>query len=108
MSARRKDTWLAGVDGCRKGWIVAFLRPDGTDARIQLVPHFAEIVAAPEAPSIIAIDIPIGLPERAGVGGRAAENQIRPLLGKLQRRYSPYVHAQPYARTITANADELP
>lgn len=73
--------WLAGVDGCRDGWIAAFLRPDGTDVRLRLVPHFADIFADPESPAIVAVDIPIGLPERAGVGGRAAENQIRPLLG---------------------------
>ena len=40
--------------------------------------------AAPEAPSIVAVDIPIGLPERAGPGGRAAENAVRPLLGARQ------------------------
>jgi predicted RNase H-like nuclease len=33
---------------------------------------------------VIAIDIPIGLPERAGYGGRAAENAVRPLLGARQ------------------------
>ncbi len=33
---------------------------------------------------MIAIDIPIGLPERAGYGGRAAENAVRPLLGARQ------------------------
>ena len=37
-----------------------------------------------EAPAVIAIDIPIGLPERAGYGGRAAENAVRPLLGARQ------------------------
>ena len=41
-------------------------------------------LAAPEAPSIVAVDIPIGLPERAGPGGRAAENAVRPLLGARQ------------------------
>jgi predicted RNase H-like nuclease len=40
--------------------------------------------AAPERPAIIAIDIPIGLPERTGPGGRAAENAVRPLLGARQ------------------------
>ena len=33
---------------------------------------------------MIAVDIPIGLPERARHGGRAAENAVRPLLGARQ------------------------
>jgi predicted RNase H-like nuclease len=76
--------WFAGVDGCRGGWIAAFLRPDDTKARVRVVPRFLDIVSAPEAPAIVAIDIPIGLPERSGHGGRAAENLVRPLLGLRQ------------------------
>ncbi len=33
---------------------------------------------------MIAVDMPIGLPERTGFGGRAAENAVRPLLGARQ------------------------
>jgi len=33
---------------------------------------------------VIAVDMPIGLPERTGAGGRAAENAVRPLLGGRQ------------------------
>jgi predicted RNase H-like nuclease len=78
------DIRLAGVDGCRAGWVVATVRPDGNEARIRVVPRFAEILDADEKPSVIAIDIPIGLPARTGYGGRAAENAIRPLLGARQ------------------------
>jgi predicted RNase H-like nuclease len=78
------ETWLAGVDGCPAGWIVAFVRPDGDEARIRIVAHFAEVLAAPEQPGVIAVDVPIGLPERTGYGGRAAENAVRPLLGGRQ------------------------
>jgi predicted RNase H-like nuclease len=78
------DRWLAGVDGCRTGWVVAFARDADSDIRIRIVPRFADVLAAPEAPSIVAVDIPIGLPERAGPGGRAAENAVRPLLGARQ------------------------
>jgi predicted RNase H-like nuclease len=76
--------WLAGVDGCRAGWMVALVRPAESEVRVRLVPRFAEVLAAPEAPAIIAVDIPIGLPERASHGGRAAENAVRPLLGARQ------------------------
>jgi predicted RNase H-like nuclease len=78
------DRWLAGVDGCRTGWLVAFVRPTDSETRARIVPRFADVLAAPEEPGIVAVDIPIGLPERAGPGGRAAENAVRPLLGARQ------------------------
>lgn len=78
------DIWLAGVDGCRAGWVVAFVRPDGDETQIRVVRRFADILGAPEHPAVVAIDMPIGLPERTGTGGRAAENAIRPLLGARQ------------------------
>jgi predicted RNase H-like nuclease len=78
------DIWLAGVDGCRAGWLAAFVRPDGNDGTIRVVPRFADIPDAAERPAVIAVDIPIGLPDRTGYGGRAAENAVRPLLGARQ------------------------
>jgi len=84
MSQDAKGAWLAGVDGCKAGWIVVFARRVGEGMRVRIVPRFADVLAAPEAPVVIAIDIPVGLPERAGYGGRAAENAVRPLLGARQ------------------------
>lgn len=75
------ETWVAGVDGCRAGWIAAFVRPQSGEVRLRVVPRFAEVTAAPEAPAIIGIDIPIGLPEQAGRGGRTADTAVRSLLG---------------------------
>src|SRR5262249_60769968 len=80
------DIWLAGVDGCPAGWIVAFVRADLREARVRLMTRFIDVPAAPEAPAIIAIDIPIGLPERAGHGGRAPPDAGRP---PLRPRPSP-------------------
>lgn len=77
-------TWLAGVDGCPSGWIVACVRPDGDEVRLAVAPRFADLLALPEQPSIIAVDVPIGLPERTAYGGREAENAVRPLLGARQ------------------------
>lgn len=76
--------WLAGADGCPGGWIVAFVRPAGGDVRVRIMPRFSDVLAAPEAPAVVAVDMPIGLPERTGLGGRAAENVVRPLLGQRQ------------------------
>jgi len=78
------DIWLAGVDGCPVGWAAAFIRPDLREVRVRVVPRFGDVTAAPEAPAIVAVDMPIGLPERAGSGGRAAERAVRPLIGDRQ------------------------
>jgi predicted RNase H-like nuclease len=71
---------LAGVDGCPGGWIAAFVR--GDEVRLEVVPRYADVLA--NHPAVIAVDMPIGLPERTGVGGRAAENVVRPLLAARQ------------------------
>ncbi len=84
MTNASNGAWLAGVDGCRGGWLAAFWRPAGGDVRLAVFARFADIPAAPEKPAVIAVDIPIGLPQRVGHGGRAAENAVRPLLGGRQ------------------------
>lgn len=81
MADRANETWLAGVDGCPDGWIVAFARDDGTVTPPRVVVRFADIVLAPERPAIIAVDIPIGLPRQSPAKGRMAESTVRPLLG---------------------------
>jgi threonine dehydratase len=78
------NIWLAGIDGCPAGWIAALVRPSGPELRLRFAPDFGAMVAAPEQPAILAVDMPIGLPPRAGPGGRAAENAVRPLLGARQ------------------------
>ena len=105
MTATAKDEWLAGVDGCPGGWIAAFLRPTGEEVRIAVVPRFADVLA--EARGIVAVDMPIGLPERVGRGGRAAENAVRPLLGARQSSVFSVpsraaIYAADYATACTA------
>ncbi|MEO1199717.1 MAG: DUF429 domain-containing protein [Pseudomonadota bacterium] len=78
-------SWIAGVDGCRTGWCVVLTPVDALhQARLQLCPCFADILTLPEAPVIIAVDMPIGLPDHVGPGGRAPETHVRPLLGARQ------------------------
>ena len=76
---------VAGVDGCRAGYVVALRRlDDGAWLGARVVPDVAALLSLPDAPCIIAIDMPIGLPERVAVGGRAPERLVRPLLGARQ------------------------
>ncbi len=93
------NIWLAGADGCAAGWMVAFVRPEGREVELRLAARFADILAAPEAPAVVAVDIPIGLPEQTGRGGRRAENLVRPLLGERQSAvFSVPSRAAVYAR----------
>ncbi len=77
--------WIAGVDGCPAGWIAAFRDLTGREGpRLRVVARFSDVVDAPERPRIVAVDMPIGLPARAGAGGRGPERLVRPLLGGRQ------------------------
>ncbi|MEL6298114.1 MAG: DUF429 domain-containing protein [Pseudomonadota bacterium] len=91
--------FVAGVDGCRAGWVVVLMplgRPDA--ATISLAPTFADILARDEAPAHIAIDIPIGLPDVTGPGGRGADVAARKVLGARQSS----VFAMPSRRAVYA------
>jgi predicted RNase H-like nuclease len=83
------EIWLAGVDGCRNGWVACFVRPAGADVVVRVVRHFADVLAAPERPALVAVDMPIGLPERIGATGRGPERAVRPLLGKRKSSVFP-------------------
>jgi predicted RNase H-like nuclease len=88
---------VSGVDGCPGGWIAVLWRGPGWPADSALCPSFADVLALDAA--IIAVDMPIGLPDRAP---REVERAVRPLLGK--RRAS--VFAVP-ARPALAAMDYL-
>ncbi|MBM6580924.1 DUF429 domain-containing protein [Microvirga sp. BT689] len=91
--------WVAGVDGCRIGWIAVLMRADDPQAhRIVTAPTLAAIVDAPEQPAVVAVDMPIGLPERTQGSGRVPEQLIRPLLGQRQSS----VFAIPSRRAVEA------
>jgi predicted RNase H-like nuclease len=77
--------WLAGADGCPGGWLVVLRHQQDVEPPLAMVcPRFADILALPQNPIVIAIDIPIGLPERAMIGGRLADIEARRNLGARQ------------------------
>jgi len=93
--------WVAGVDGCRAGWVAAFVSLNHDDIRVRVLAQFADIFAASEEPCLVAVDIPIGLPARIGPQGRGPERAVRPLLGDRQSSVFPVpsreaVYAQDY------------
>ncbi len=94
-------TTVAGVDGCRGGWIciLRHIFPPYHE-RAFLAKSISEILDHPDAPAVIAVDIPIGLPEKAGVGGRECDVAVRVNLG----RRSSAVFAVP-GRAAIAEAD---
>lgn len=98
------EAWLAGVDACAGGWLAAFVPPGEGTVRLRVFRRFTDLLEAVERPGLIAIDIPIGLPERIGRGGRAAETAVRPLLGARQSS----VFSTPARPAIYAEAGWVP
>jgi len=100
-------TWVAGVDACKGGWFVV-----ATDVRSGRTIHavkktFSEVLAMGESPRIVAVDIPIGLPEKARRGGRACDREARGLVGHRHPSvFSPPVRAALDAATW-AEANEV-
>ncbi|WP_417687674.1 DUF429 domain-containing protein [Roseibium sp.] len=76
---------VAGVDGCRAGWVVVS-KPIGSpqSTAVSVFSRFADILAHTPRFDIIAVDMPIGLPDRIGRDGRGAEKAARKHLGQRQ------------------------
>lgn len=81
--------WVAGVDGCRAGWIVCLRDIDTQALTVGLIPSIAEIGRLPQKAQRIAIDMPIGFADTACKGGRLCEREARALLpGKSSSVFS--------------------
>lgn len=73
---------VRGVDGCPAGWIAVTIAAGGRlMPSVTIARNFAGLTMDVEK---IAVDMPIGLPGRAGPGGRGPEAAVRPLLGRRQ------------------------
>ncbi|WP_187968709.1 DUF429 domain-containing protein [Aquibium microcysteis] len=91
---------VAGVDGCRAGWIAVIRRP-GAALDAAVFAHLADLVDSLDAQAVIAVDMPIGLPERVGHGGRGPERLVREKLGARQSS----VFSIPSRAAVFAEAD---
>ena len=93
---------LVGVDGCKAGWI-AVRRNPGAQPSVCVLPSFAMLVDALPADAVVAVDMPIGLPDQSQRGGRGPEALVRPLLGARQSS----VFAIPSRAALYADTDNF-
>ncbi len=71
--------WIAGVDGCKAGWIAALQDLETHELTPVVAASFQEIAHGERAPILTAVDMPIGLAER---GPRQCDLEARALLGR--------------------------
>jgi len=74
--------WVAGADGCRRGWLRCSRDTVTGDLKFQVVETAPNLLELCPNPEILCIDIPIGLPER---GGRECDRLARKHLGWPRR-----------------------
>ena len=77
VRSRSDPATVVGVDACPAGWIGVVLH-EGTFTQAAVAAGLRELVAALPSASIIAVDIPIGLPAN---GWRRADIEARRFLG---------------------------
>ncbi|WP_430514120.1 DUF429 domain-containing protein [Pannonibacter phragmitetus] len=76
---------VAGVDGCPAGWIAVVLEEAlQAPPQVLVTPRFADLLVHLPWLDVLAVDMPIGLPDRIGPEGRGPERHVRPLLGTRQ------------------------
>jgi predicted RNase H-like nuclease len=91
---------VAGVDGCRAGWLCVLMEAESGAPREVFVVPAIEAVLSRDDLAMIAIDMPIGIPDIAGPSGRACDSLLRRRLGARQSS----VFAVP-ARAVIAETD---
>jgi predicted RNase H-like nuclease len=78
-------TFVAGADGCPPGWLVVLKDVAGRrPPEVLVCESMAEVLVRPELPGLIGVDMPIGLPDHVGPGGRDPEVELRGRLGDRQ------------------------
>lgn len=74
---------FVGVDGCKAGWVS--VQGISVDAlRLVVYSTFSDLLKDMPERSSIAVDMPIGLPDRITGAGRAPEKLVRSMLGERQ------------------------
>ena len=99
MTLDAVGTAVAGLDGCKAGWVAAVKLP-GEPPRAQVHASMEAFLACMPADIVVAVDMPIGLPDFTPAGGRGPERLVRRLLGERQSSVFSIpsraaVHAEP-------------
>ena len=108
MAAKSALPRIAGVDGCRGGWVVAVREPDGR-VELHVVEALSELFGrrplGGSALGQIAIDMPIGLPDSERVELRTCDREARALLGA--RRASVFAPPSRWMLDSTLDYEDL-
>jgi predicted RNase H-like nuclease len=100
-------SWVAGVDGFKDQWCLVLLHLVTGELCARIVPTFSDLLEIPERPLVLAVDIPIGLPEFTLPGGRACEREARRVLGSRASCVFSAVGRAPLRAPSRAEADCL-
>lgn len=76
---------FAGLDGCRGGWILASWQPAQHKLVLRTLTTMAELLALPQRPACIVVDMPRVLEKLAVVGGRRCDREARALLSSRRK-----------------------
>lgn len=70
-------SWIAGVDGCKRGWVAAFRDLETERLQCGAFDTSAGLLDSDQRPTVVAVDMPIGLLE---AGDRACDLEARSLV----------------------------
>lgn len=105
----RHPAWAMGLDGCPGGWIAVMADMNAIEPpRVEIFASFADALAT--GAQIIAVDIPIGLPDGPdsdGLGGRACEREAKAMLGARRSSIFPTPLRVAFEGRTRAEADAL-
>jgi predicted RNase H-like nuclease len=73
--------WVAGADGCRRGWFRASREMGSGELHFEVFREASELLRAAPCPRVLGLDIPIGLTES---GPRACDAAARGVLRPLR------------------------
>ena len=100
--------WIAGVDGCKGGWIAVLLDTDTGEVDCRVAVRFADLVSLAPTPETIAVDMPIGLKsdqeprERDEAARKKLKGRASSVFAAPKRQHL----AQPFLTSYQAVRDE--
>jgi len=88
-------SWVAGVDGCKHGWFAVFFESRSKEFRHNRFDRLTEILISKPKAKIVAVDVPIGLLDKAEPGGRGCDRLAREIWDQPRARsvFSPPVRS---------------